>query len=97
MLSSPCHALAFFYGGKVSAFNAKPAAQIIDAVIEPLIKNKVDFASPALFNQLLPVGVAQTEEQKALVQQKNAPVKSWEKQQQTDAARRSGWNKLKNN
>ena len=97
LLSSPCHALAFFYGGKVSAFNAKPAAQIIDAVIEPLVKNKVDFASPALFNQLLPVGVAQTDEQKALVQKKNAPARNWEKQQQTNAARRSGWNKLKSN
>ena len=95
LLSSPCHALAIFYGGKISAFNAKPAAQIIDAVIEPLIKNKVDFASPALFNQLLPIGVAQTEEQKALLQRKNEPIKQWQKQQQTNAARKSGWNKLK--
>lgn len=97
LLSSPCHALAIFYGGKISAFNAKPAAQIIDAIITPLIKNKVDFASPALFNQLLPIGVAQTEEQKALQQEKNAPTQKWQKQQQTEKARRSGWNKLKSN
>ena len=97
LLSSPCHAVAIFYGGKISAFNAKPAAQIIDALVTPLIKNKVDFASPALFNQLLPVGVAQTDEQKALLQQKNEPVRSWQKEQQQDAARRSGWNKLKAN
>ena len=97
LLSSPCHAVAIFYGGKISAFNAKPAAQFIDALVTPLIKNKVDFASPALFNQLLPVGVAQTDEQKALLQQKNEPVRSWQKEQQQDAARRSGWNKLKAN
>ena len=81
LLSSPCHALAIFYGGKISAFNAKPAAQIIDALIEPLIKNKVDFASPALFNQLMPIGIAQTEEQKALLQKKNEPIRNWEKEQ----------------
>lgn len=97
LLSSPCHALAIFYGGKISAFNAKPAAQIIDAVIEPLLKNKVDFASPALFNQLLPIGVAQTDEQKNLIKKKNEPIKSWQKEQQANTARKSGWNKLKTN
>lgn len=97
LLSSPCHALAIFYGGKISAFNAKPAAQIIDAIIEPLTKNKVDFASPALFNQLMPIGVAQTEEQKELLQKKNEPVRNWERKQQEDQVRRSGWNKLKTN
>lgn len=97
LLSSPCHALAIFYGGKISAFNTKPAAQIIDAIIDPLIKNKVDFASPALFNQLLPIGVAQTEEQKALIKKKNEPIKNWQKRQQADSARKSGWNKLKSN
>ena len=97
LLSSPCHALAVFYGGKISAFNTKPAAQIIDAIIDPLIKNKVEFASPALFNQLLPIGVAQTEEQKALIKKKNEPVKSWQKEQQNNVARKSGWNKLKAN
>lgn len=97
LLSSPCHALAFFYGGKVSAFNAKPAAQIIDAIMDPLIKNKVEFASPALFNQLLPIGVAQTDEQKAIIQKKNEPIKNWQKEQQTTAAKKSGWNKLKAN
>lgn len=97
LLSSPCHALAIFYGGKISAFNAKPAAQIIDAVIDPLIKNKVEFASPALFNQLLPIGVAQTEEQKALQTKRNEPIKNWQKAQKAEEARRAGWNKLKSN
>ena len=97
LLSSPCHAFAIFYGGKVNAFNAKPAAQIIDALINPLIKGKVDFASPALFNQLMPIGVAQTEEQKEIIDQKNAPIRSWAKEQASQEAKQNakGWNKLK--
>ena len=95
LLSSPCHALAVFYGGKIAAFNAKPSSQIIDAIIDPLIKNKVDFASPALFNQLLPVGVAQTDAQKQMQKQKNEPANKWQKKQEENAARKSGWNKLK--
>ncbi len=95
LFSSPCHAFAIFYGGKVTAFNAKPAAQIIDALTEPLIKGKVDFASPALLNQLLPIGVAQTEEQKQLLQQKNEPVRNWLKEQQPEQnTKKSGWNNI---
>lgn len=97
LLSSPCHAFAIFYGGKVNAFNAKPAAQIIDALIKPLTKNKVDFASPALFNQLLPIGVAQTDEQKQILEEKNAPIRNWVKTQAAEEAAKTpkGWNKLK--
>ena len=96
LLSSPCHAFAIFYGGKVNAFNAKPAAQIIDALVNPLIKGKVDFASPALFNQLLPIGVAQTEEQKRMLEQKNEPIRNWVKSQEENEAAntKKGWNKL---
>ena len=94
LLSSPCHAIAFFYGGKVSAFNAKPSAQIIDAIIEPLIKNKADFISPTLLKQLLPIGVPQTEEQKQLVNKKNEPLRSWQKQE-VQSPKKAGWNKLK--
>ena len=96
LLSSPCHAIAIFYGGKIAAFNAKPAEQIINAIIDPLIKNKIDFASPALFNQLLPVGVAKTETQKQLQKQKNEPANKWQKKQEEEKAKNSGWNKLKN-
>ena len=97
LLSSPCHAIAIFYGGKIAAFNAKPAEQIIDAIVDPLIKNKVDFASPALFNQLLPVGIAQNEKQRELQKQKNEPVNKWQKKQEEEAAKKAGWNKLKAN
>lgn len=96
LLSSPCHAFAVFYGGKINAFNAKPAAQIIDALVDPLIKSKVDFASPALFNQLLPIGIAQTDEQKALLNKKNEPLRNWMTKQEEDnnSPRRGGWNKV---
>lgn len=98
LLSSPCHAFAIFYGGRINAFNAKPAAPIIDALVTPLLKSRIDFASPALFNQLLPVGIAQTEEQKELLNQKNAPVRNWLKKQteEEEAAqpKRNGWNNV---
>lgn len=96
LLSSPCHAFAIFYGGRVSAFNAKPAAPIIDALIDPLVKGRIDFASPALFNQLLPIGVAQTDEQKALLNKKNEPIRNWVKTQQEEekSAKSKGWNNL---
>ncbi len=97
LLSSPCHAFAIFYGGRINAFNAKPAAPIIDALVTPLQRSRIDFASPALLNQLLPVGIAQTEEQKRLLTQKNEPIRNWVKQQQKEeeSAKRTGWNKLK--
>lgn len=96
LLSSPCHAFAIFYGGRVSAFNAKPAAPIIDALIDPLVKGRIDFASPALFNQLLPIGVAQTDEQKALLNKKNEPIRNWVKTQQEEekSTKSKGWNNL---
>lgn len=97
LLSSPCHALATFYGGNIKIFNAKPAAFTIDSIIKPLINKKVEFISPALFNQSLPVGVAKTEEQKQLLQKQNEPIRKWEQKQQEQTAKTSGWNKLKSN
>ena len=97
LISSPCHAIATFYGGTVKAFNAKPAAADIDNIIKPLLANKIDFVSPALFNQSLPIGVAKTEEQKQLLQKKNEPCRQWEQKQQEQSAKTAGWNKLKSN
>ena len=96
LFSSPCHAFAIFYGGRINAFNAKPAAPVIDALVTPLLKGRIDFASPALLNQLLPIGVAQTEEQKNLLNRKNEPIRNWIKtqQQEEEQPRRNGWNKL---
>ena len=101
LLSSPCYSYSVFYGGKIRPFNAKPAAEIIDALINPLLKKKVKFVSPALLNQLLPVGVAQTSEQKELVNKKNKPIRGWENEKLGDKANASaatsggsGWNRL---
>lgn len=96
LLSSPCYAFAIFYGGKISAFNAKPAAPVIKALVDPFIKGKIDFASPALFNQLLPIGIAQTEEQKQLLNKKNEPIRNWAKGQAdtNSSSPKSGWNNL---
>ena len=99
LLSSPCYSYSVFYGGKIRPFNAKPAAEIIDALINPLLKKKVKFISPALLNQLLPVGVAQTAEQKELVNKKNKPIRGWVKDESTSVSaetqpKSSGWNKL---
>ncbi len=96
LLSAPCHAVAFFYAGKVTAFNAKPAATVIDNLVRALLKNKIDFVSPTLFNQLLPAGVAKTDEQKELLQKKNTPFRRWEQQKKEQEIKNSGWNKLKN-
>lgn len=95
LLSAPCHAVAVFYGGKVSAFNAKPAGTVIDNLVRALLKNKVDFISPALFNQLLPIGTIKNEEQKSLQEKKNAPFMQWKQNQQEKATKSAGWNKLK--
>jgi len=102
LLSSPCYSYSVFYGGsKIRSFNAKPAAEIIDALINPLLKKKVKFVSPALLNQLLPVGVAQTSEQKELVNKKNKPIRGWEKEksdvktgESAATSGGSGWNRL---
>lgn len=97
LLSSPCHALAIFYGGSVKVFNAKPSAGEIDSIIKPLLNNKVEFISPALFNQSLPIGVAKTDEQKQILQKKNKPIRQWQQTIQEQSAKSAGWNKLKSN
>ena len=101
LLSSPCYSYSVFYGGKIRPFNAKPASEIIDALINPLLKKKVKFVSPALLNQLLPVGVAQTAEQKELVNKKNKPIRNWVKDDKASAPvveenkpANTGWNKF---
>ncbi len=98
MLSSPCHSFAIFYGGKVRVFNAKPGAEMIDTLVNSLQKNHADFVSPALLNQLLPIGVAQTQEQKDLVNKRMKPIRDWENEQKAEAEKaakkQSGWNNL---
>ncbi len=98
LLSSPCYSFTVYYPGSVNVFNAKPAAGIIDTLINALDKNKVDFVSPALLDQLLPVGVPQTPEQKELVSKKEKPIRNWTVEKKAEPAENqnsSGWNNLK--
>lgn len=101
LLSSPCYSFSVFYGGKIKTFNAKPASEVIDALINPLVKKSTKFISPALLNQLLPVGVAQTQEQKELVNKKVEPIRGWEAEKPVTPESEpiapktgTGWNKL---
>ena len=96
LLSSPCHSYAIFYGGKINTFNAKPAAQIIDALINPLTQNKLDFVSPALTNQLMPIGLPQTPEQAEQLNKNKNPARKWE-EPTVETPQTQGWNKLKRN
>lgn len=97
LLSSPCYSFTVYYPGMVKVFNAKPAAKIIDTVINTLNKNRVDFISPALLNQLLPVGVPQTPEQRELVSKRAKPIRNWtadKPKEATPAPAKKGWNNL---
>ncbi len=98
LLSSPCHSFAVYYPGSVSVFNAKPAAQIIDTLIKGLDKNNVDFVSPALLDQLLPIGIPQTKEQRELVSKKPKAIKNWEMKKTAEQPKAKsepqGWNNL---
>ena len=98
LLSSPCYSFTVYYPGSVRVFNAKPAAQVIDALIKIFDKNNVDFVSPALLNQLLPVGVPQTKEQRDLVSKKPKAIRNWETnkkpEQPQEKPESQGWNNL---
>lgn len=97
LLSSPCYSFSVFYGGKVRTFNFKPASQIIDVMVDSFKLSTIPFVSPALLNQLLPVGVAQSNEQKEIIQEKRttAPVRSWDTGGDKQAPAKKGWGNLK--
>lgn len=103
LISSPCHSFALYYGGNVNVYNFKPGAEIIDALIKSLSEKHSEFISPALLNQLLPVGVVQNEQQRQIVNKRSEPIRKWiDKAQKEEAAKAAereknqrGWNKLK--
>lgn len=96
LLSSPCYSYTVFYGGRTKTFNTKPASAIIDTLINSFSKTKTAFASPALFNQLLPIGVAQTPEQKEMLKKNTQPIRKWEGANdiKETTPKPSGWNNL---
>jgi hypothetical protein len=103
LYASPCSSFTLFYGGRIKSFNTAPSAELLDQLIAAYEKNRVDFVSPALIDQVLPIGVPQTEEQKKKVRELNIqkPVRSWATDQQPAAATPAessapkGWNKIK--
>lgn len=97
LISAPCYSYSIFYGGKVKTFNFKPGAEIVDTMVEAFQNLSVDFVSPALLNQLLPVGVPQTKEQKEVVKQQSGPIRKWEQPSQPEPQQKKsgGWNNLK--
>lgn len=97
LLSAPCYSFTVYYPGLVKVFNAKPASVILDALVSSLNKNKVDFISPALLDQLLPVGVPQTAEQRELVSKRAKPIRNWiseDKKEEKPKEEKKGWNNL---
>lgn len=104
LLSSPCHSFSVFYAGEVKSFNLAPAAESVDAVVEAYEKRQINFVSPALLGQLLPVGLPQTEEHRKLIREKTVqkPVKNWEVEKESAKEPKksespTGWNRLKAN
>jgi hypothetical protein len=99
MLSSPCHSIAIFYAGGVKAYNFKPSQALIDTIIDAFYSNRIDFVSPALLNQLLPVGIVQNEEHRRMVEKKVVaePVRNWDRETpkaEETKSQPSGWNNL---
>ena len=102
MFSSPCYSFAVYYGGQVSIFNTKPAARMLDTLIASFMKNRVEFVSPALLEQLMPVGVPQNAAQRELVSNKPKVLRGWEKpnqensvpQEPRETPKKKGWNNL---
>lgn len=96
LLSSPCHSISIFYAGTLKTFNMKPATELVDTVVNAFKSSQTKFVSPALLNQLLPIGVAQTAEHKALLNQNTQPKRNWTSDTPTQAKQQPGgaWNSL---
>ena len=74
----------------------KPAAEVITTIVNAFNASQAKFVSPALLNQLLPIGVAQTTEQKALLQQPAQVKNNWQTKTQdvNSQPKTQGWNNL---
>jgi hypothetical protein len=81
LFSVPCYSFTVFYAGNISSFNTSPAAKTLTSIVEAYEKKKMQFISPALLGQVLPIGVPQNDAQRALVKSKlqQGPVRNWAK------------------
>lgn len=95
LLSSPCYSFTLFYGGKMKTYNFSNGAAIINDLVEIFDSpDAVPFVSPALLEQLMPIGVAQTKEEEVKVNQgPKTPVKNWNNEGQPQKGG-GGWNNL---
>lgn len=111
LISAPCHSIALFYAGKVKAYNFKPGAEILDVMVESFKEQSREFVSPALINQLLPIGVVQNATQQQMVKDRPQAKTNWNEENASAIGQKpadvsggngaggggssSGWNKLK--
>lgn len=92
LISAPCHSISVFYGGALKTYNMKPAANVLDTIANAFKTSQTSFVSPALLNQLLPVGVPQTTVSKVAAPKDSQVKRNWgtsDSQPQNNA-----WNSL---
>ena len=94
LISAPCHSLSIFYGGKVKTYNMKPATELLDTIVNAFKATQVKFVSPALLNQLLPIGVVQNESQREILNKENTPKRAWDNKASNQSKDKQGWNSL---
>lgn len=96
LISAPCYSYSIFYGGKVRTFNFRPGAELVDAMVDAFKDLTVPFVSPALLNQLLPVGVPQTKEQQEIVKEQVGRYANGNSPRRSGSGKeKQGWNSLK--
>ena len=94
LISTPCPAISVFYSGKVTTYNMQPAQELLDTIANAFSNTRTAFVSPALLNQLLPVGVVQTAEQRATLNRPAQPKRNWDESSSSEAPKDAGWNSL---
>ena len=95
LLSAPCHSMSIFYSGKLVTYNMKPSEELVETIVNAFKSNETKFVSPALLNQLMPIGVAQTAQQRAQLNSSLQPKRNWDKDNQgSGTVTQSGWNSL---
>jgi len=98
LFSDTCPSFTVFYGGTIKSFNAEPAQKSLEAIATIFDKGRIDFVSPALLNQTMPMGVVLNEQDKQTLSKQNSsqPVRNRAQPEQQKPTTSQGWNKLKN-
>jgi len=98
LLSSPCDSVSVFYAGNVNTYNMKPAGDLLKTTSDAFYSKQTPFVSPAILNQLLPIGVAMTQEHRTILSQaKQAqPKRNWaQPSAENTSSQGTKWNSLK--